>query len=474
MQPRAEHPLEWLEGRAEEQAAVAALCDERDSLDYATLWDGLGRWARVMSAAGLEQGRVTAVLTASRKRLARAIWLAIYSGFPLLTLSPSQATPGRLMRQCGVRQAIADANVSLPEGVRRLPARRLDEIGAGPAAAATPLDPRSPQLLVPTSGTKGPARAAMLSGTNLVASAAASAQSLGLDPSLRWLCCMPLTHVAGLMILMRAAAAGGAALVHQRFDVSMARAAIETGGVTHMSLVPAMLHRLEEAGTDPAALRTVLIGGAPVSGHLASRAMAAGWRLVLAYGLTETTANIALGHRLPGNLSLEVQPGTRIDIIDSENRSTEDAGWIRVTGPTVMLGYANPSLAPGDGIESPGRLRTNDLGRIDSNGRLRVIGRGDDVLVSGGINVHPGEVEDLLAACPGVREVAVTGVPDPVWGARIVALYGGDADEESVATWSRKNLSPDIRPRMFTRVDRLPRTPLGKVERCSLGKLIPR
>lgn len=472
MSPRAEHPLAWLDSRALSHADSPAIVGERDSLDYATLWTGLGRWARVMNAAGLEPGRPTAVITNDRSRLARAIWLSVYCGFPLLTISPVQATPGRLMRQCGVRQAIADADVSLPEGIRRLPARRFDEVGPGPSSAPTPLGPDKPQLLVPTSGTKGPVRAAMISCSNLVASAMATAEALELGPSLRWLCCLPLTHVAGVMILMRAAAAGGAVCLHQRFDVANAREAIESGAVTHMSLVPAMLHRLVEAGTTPGSLQTVLIGGAPVSGHLANRAMAEGWPLALAYGLTETTAHIALGNRLPGNFSMTVQPGTRADILDQDDRVTDDAGWIRISGPTVMLGYANPSLTPGQGIDGSGGIRTNDLGRIDSSGQLRVIGRGDDVLISGGINVHPGQVEDLLAACPGVNEVAVTGIPDAVWGARIVALYGGDAEEDSVTSWARDNLSAELRPRIIARVASLPRTPLGKIERRSLGELI--
>lgn len=472
MSPRAEHPLTWLESRALSHADSPALMTERDTLDYATLWSGLGRWARIMSAAGLEPGRPTAVMTNDRSRLARIIWLSVYCGFPLLTMSPAQATPGRLMRRCGVGQAIADADVSLPEGVRRLPARRFDDVEPGASSPPTPLEMGKPQLLVPTSGTKGPVRAAMISCSNLVASAIATSEVLDLGPSLRWLCCLPLTHVAGIMILMRAAAAGGAVCLHQRFDVARAGEAIESGAVTHMSLVPAMLHRLIESDTSPGSLQTVLIGGAPVSGHLANRAITDGWPLTLAYGLTETTAHIALGNRLPGNFSMSVQPGTRVEVLDQDGSVTDDAGWISVAGPTVMLGYANPSLRPGDGVDGAGRIRTNDLGRIDSNGRLRVIGRGDDVLISGGVNVHPGQVEDLLAACPGVREVAVTGVPDPVWGARIVALYGGEADEGSVTAWARDNVSAELRPRIILRVESLPRTPLGKIERRSLGALV--
>jgi O-succinylbenzoic acid--CoA ligase len=137
-----------------------------------------------------------------------------------------------------------------------------------------------------------------------------------------------------------------------------------------------------------------------------------------------------------------------------------------------MLGYANPGLVPGHGLVAPGTFRTQDLGRLDTRGRLQVVGRGDDVLISGGVNVHPAQVEDLLSGCPGIREVAVTGYPDPVWGTCLVALYLGESDVVAVEAWAKEHLPNQIRPRVFKKINEMPRTQLGKIRRRDLNRLL--
>jgi O-succinylbenzoic acid--CoA ligase len=420
----------------------------------------------------MERRQPTAVVTLSRSRLARAIWLAMYDGLPLLVMNPAHTAPGRLMRRCGVDQAIVDAQVRLPEGVRRLPSRSLDSPGGGASLEPSPLDMSKTQLMVPTSGTEGPARAVMLSSRNISTSALATNRVLGLTRHHRWLCCLPLIHIGGIMILMRCAAAGARVRLKEGFDPADAAAALLADGITHVSVVPAMLHRLLEADADPSGLAAVLVGGAGASDHLVRRALKARWPLKVAYGLTETTAHVALGDLLRSDRSMAVLPGTRIDVTTEDDDTDKSVGWIRVAGPTVMLGYANPGLIPGDGLAGKQSFRTKDLGRLDKDGRLVVLGRGDDVLISGGVNVHPAQVEDLLSGCPGIREVAVTGRPDPVWGARLVALYSGDADEASVTAWCRENIPGPMRPREIRRIQRLPRTPLGKIRRRNLRDLI--
>ncbi len=472
MRPPPDHPLRWVTDRVDRDPDTVAIIDDSNALSYGQLWSSLGHWSRILGAAGMEPGRTTAVLTKTRARLARAVWLAMYHGVPLLVMNPAHTAPGRMIGRCGVEQAIADADVRLPEGVRRLPARPLDVPGDGPGNEPSPLPMGKAQLMIPTSGTEGAARAVMLSGRNLAASALATNRVLGLTQSHRWLCCLPMIHIAGIMILMRCAAAGASVRLKEHFDPSDAAASIIADGITHTSVVPAMLHRLLEAGADPSGLTAVLVGGAGASDHLVRRALQAKWPLKVAYGLTETTAHVALGDLLAFDRSVEPLPGTRIDITMPDHVSDPAVGWIQVTGPTVMLGYANPSQTPGDGLAGRNSFRTKDLGRRDKDGRLVVLGRGDDVLISGGVNVHPAQVEDLLAGCPGISEVAVTGRPDPVWGALIVAVYCGEADEGSVAAWSRDNIPGPMRPREFRRVQRLPRTPLGKIRRRDLGDLI--
>ncbi len=445
---------------------------QQETLSHARLLENLGGWSRLMQAAGLDREKPVAILTRHRSRLARALWLAIHDGVPLLTIDPSQTQVGSLLRQCGAGQAIADADLTLPEGIRRLPARPLDRPAGGSRNEATPMALDRPQLLVPTSGTEGTARAVMLTCRNIAAAAFATNRMLGLQRDDRWLCCLPLTHVAGIMIFMRCAAAGAGVCLQEGFDPRQVAGAMTSESVSHISLVPAMLHRLIEAGVDPAGLKVAVVGGSGISDRLAKDALASRWPVKIAYGLTETCAHVAVGDLLRSDRSMSLQPGSRVEIVDGQDQSGQEVGFIQITGPTVMAGYANPDLAPGDGLAGPQTFRTQDLGRIDSDGRLRVIGRGDDMLISGGLNIHPAQVEDLMAACPGISEVAVVGTADPVWGARLTALYCGDADEADVFEWAAENIASAMRPREFRRVPSLPRTSLGKLRRRELGRLI--
>jgi O-succinylbenzoic acid--CoA ligase len=143
-------------------------------------------------------------------------------------------------------------------------------------------------------------------------------------------------------------------------------------------------------------------------------------------------------------------------------------GRIRVRGPNVMTGYANAAHESGHGL-GDGWFVSGDRGYFDACGNLVVLGRHDDVLVSGGVNVHPAEVEGLLLACPGVSDVAVTGVSDAVWGDRIAALVVGRVDD--LQEWCRDRLPSHLRPRLFVAVGALPRNALGKLERKRLPAL---
>lgn len=338
-----------------------------------------------------------------------------------------------------------------------------------PGLTSPAIHPAAPgtALVVSTSGSEGTPKAAMLSHGNLEAAAAASNARLALGPGDRWLGCLPLYHVGGLSILWRCARAGAAVLLHEGFDPEAVLGDLADRRITHISLVPAMLARLLDQGeTPPASLRYALVGGAALSPALYRRARAAGWPVLPTYGMTETAAQVAcldpaadsweeglVGQPLPGN---EVAVGSD--------------GRVRIRGPQVMAGYLNPEGRSGLGLED-GWFLTGDRGEIDSLGRLRILGRADDMLVSGGTNVHPLAVESCLAACPGVRDVAVAGVPDPVWGDLVVALVVGEIEEEGILAWSRSHLPSAARPRRILRLDRLPRNPMGKLERAALRSL---
>ena len=318
-------------------------------------------------------------------------------------------------------------------------------------------------LVISTSGSEGEPRGVMLTDANLDAAAAASNRHLPLAAADLWLDCLRLHHIGGLSILWRCARAGAAVLLHDGFNAEAVAADLHRHPVTHLSLVPAMLARLLETDVaPPESLRHVLIGGAALSQPLHEKATTAGWPLNPSYGMSETAAQVATHTPADGPWH-EGLVGRALG--NSEFALAAD-GRIRIRGPQVMAGYLD-----GSGIDDDGWLTTGDLGKIDREGRLTVTGRADDMLISGGRNVHPLEVESCLAACPGVHDVAVTGLPDPVWGDLIVVLMVGEATQESLRDWCRTRLPGAAQPRRIVHLAGLPRNAAGKLERSVLRQL---
>ena len=331
-------------------------------------------------------------------------------------------------------------------------------------------------LIVATSSSGGEPRGAMLAGRNIAASVHACRERLGLQAHDRWLVCLPLHHLGGLAILYRCVQAGACAVLHDGFDAARVWRDLAAQRVTHVSLVPAMLARLLDVAAGeppPGTLRRVVVGGAELSPGLLERARAAGWPICPAYSCTETCSQIAAA--LPEEQSPPGCVGRPLDafdvqVVDAHGHPTWDVGRIRVSGEAVMAGYASPDRRPGLGLED-GWFTTGDLGRLDSGGRLWVTGRADDILVTGGENVHPRQVEEVLRVCPEAGDVAVTGRPDPVWGSTLVAVYTGAIGEERLRAWCREHLHGAMRPRAFVRVDAVPRLGHGKVDRQRLRAL---
>jgi O-succinylbenzoic acid--CoA ligase len=300
-------------------------------------------------------------------------------------------------------------------------------------------------LVVFTSGTTAEPKPVAIAARHVEANALGSAVALGLDPQERWLCPLPLSHVGGLMILLRSVIYATTAVVTP-FDAQAVAARLIAGDVTLVSLVPTMLSRLLDIGlTQPPRLRTVLLGGAPASPALLERAAAAGVPVTPTYGMTEACSQITTA--IPGEQTAGWPlPGVTVEIADD--------GEILVTGPIVT---------------GEGTLRTGDLGRIDERGRLEVIGRKADTIVTGGENVAPAEVEAVLAAHPDVVDAAVVGRPDPEWGEALVALIVGAADPDDLRDFCRERLARFKVPKAFETVQELPRTASGKLIRTALA-----
>lgn len=300
-----------------------------------------------------------------------------------------------------------------------------------------------------TSGTTAAPKAVELTYANFQASALGSAAVLGLDPAERWLCPMPLTHVGGLSIPIRSAIYGTTAVLPGRFDTDAVVAELMDPGrrITLVSLVPTMLSRLLDAGLErPPTLRWALLGGGPIPAPLLSRAGEAGVPVAATYGMTEACSQIAtFGIPLPG----------------VELRLSE-VGEILVRGDVVA-----PGALAGDGW-----LHTGDLGRLDDRGRLEIVGRLADTIVSGGENVAPAEVEAVLLQHPDVVDAGVFGRVDAEWGeavvARVVLRAGAAAGEGELRQFCRGRLAGFKVPKRIEFTAGLPRTASGKLLRREL------
>ena len=322
-------------------------------------------------------------------------------------------------------------------------------------------------LLIATSGSSGRPRLVAHTDAALDASARTVAAVLGLRPGDRWLQCLPLQHIGGLSILLRCAHAGAAPILTGPFSVERVAEALREQAPTHVSLVPAMLWRLLEAGVPrPSSLRVALLGGQALSPAVARRAHQAGWPLCVSYGATETASAIALecGPRagLEAGRVGRPLPGVRLTLAGD--------GRIALRAPQLMAGEVDAAggfQALADGAE----LRMPDLGEWLPDGGLCILGRADEVVVSGGINIHPARVEARLQAIEALGEVAVSAVPDPVWGQRLVLFYTGRLTPAEAARHCRDHLDSAHRPRVFRRLERIPSLPSGKPDRQRLRAL---
>ena len=473
-------PALWLARTAHAYPRHIALITEQECLDFDTLYTRVAAYATRLMADGLRPGIPTAVISAQARHVAWTTYLSWYLGCPLLPLDPQRGGRDRLWADCGIAQALVgeDGDFTCPTDVPSVSCRALDEPAERALEPTHPLCADAIQLFIATSGTSGEIRAVMLTGKNLAAAVAASRQRLRLGPGDIWLVCLPLVHIGGLSVLFRCAQAGATVLLHEGFDVTRIWNDLRRYSVTHVSLVPAMLARLLEHSEDtppPQTLRTVLVGGAALSKRLAHRARYADWPICITYGLSETASQVATLCRAPDDWRVgdvgKPLAGIHVNIVDELGNPISGPGRISISGTMVMAGYANFQGKHGLGLNG-GRLITNDCGYVDSRGHLHVLGRMDDVMLSGGENIHPQELEARLSNCPGVDDVAVVGIPDETWGQLIVALIHGAADESSLRLWCTRHLPSAQRPRRFVKVGRLPRNELGKLDRARLPALI--
>lgn len=393
-----------------------------------------------------------------------------------------------LLRGCNVWLASPDWQTSRMRGVAALsrPARVLGDhaLPEPPEDAPPPPDVRSlaggqPAVCIPTGGTSGRLRFALHTWDSLAAAGTGFLEFFGQQRH-RTLCTLPLYHVGGLMQAVRVLLSGGELALGMAHDPRMGLPRDFDPRGRFISLVPSQLKRLLDAGTAAWLRRfeTILIGGAAVDASLLARARVEGLPLAPSYGMTETAAVICAlrpqefldgvtgsGRPLP-HASLLVEP------LNGAPASVATPGRVLVRARSLCR-----ALVPGGHIDLRAGLQTNDLGYFDERGVLHITGRSDRVVVSGGLKLDPGEIEEAIMDSGLVREVTVISRPDPQWGQVAVACYvpsGSALPEESLRDAVRSRLSPMHVPKAWFPFTRLPRTAMGKLDRETLEKEISR
>jgi len=455
--------------------------------------DGVWSWADLDRRAETVAAAVAGVGPAPGEHLALAVGptalgiAAIHgvarAAVPTVIVHPRLAPPevAGLVARADVRAVVVDpaSGVEAPSHIVRID---LAEITGAATAAAPPRTPApgstdAGELILATSGTTAEPKLARLPPDRIAASSAAWIGFL--PPATGWLLSLGLAHVAGIGIVARAAAAGVPVVVPASLEPAAlldALAAARERGivVSHLSLVATQLAAILDAtagAPPPDGITAVILGGGPIPAPLLRRATAAGWPVIPSYGLTETSSGVVALPAPEAARHLETV-GRPLDGV--ELRLGEDGG-IELRGPMLFAGYL------GDGATSETRtgdgwLRTGDIGRLDPDGRLIVVGRHDDVIVSGGEKVAPAEVEAALRSHPAIADVGVVGVADPRWGSVPVAVVVLRADamatsDDDLRAHAAAHLASYKIPARFVRVAAIPRDGLGKVARADLQAL---
>jgi O-succinylbenzoic acid--CoA ligase len=436
---------DWLAQRSQSCPDRTALVADGAEMTYAEL-EAEATWvARRLAAHGVRRGSIAALTMQPRREQVVLMHALMKLGAELLPLGP-RLTDAERATIVTAEEPIIDLDD---------PGQLTQTEADMPLLGEHDMDEICAHVL--TSGSTGTPHPVGLTYGNFLWSAVGSAFNIGVEPEDRWLCCLPLSHVSGLSIVVRSVIYGTTAVVHDGFDVDRVGAALENEDITVVSMVATMLMRLLEAGADLSGPRAILVGGGPVPEEPLREATAKGATVVQTYGLTETCSQVttlapADAERKLGSAGRPLLT-THLRILDGE---------ILVQGPTVAPGRA----------DADGWLHTGDLGHIDEEGFLYVKDRIDDLIVSGGENVIPAEVEEVLLRHPEVADAAVVGREDPEWQQAVTAVVvlenGSAVTPDQLRHHCSQSLAGFKVPKRVELAAALPRTPSGKLMRRAL------
>ena len=463
-------------------------------LDYATLDLFARMFAGALGDLGVRPGQHVALVLPNVPQFSVAYFGCHYAGNPVVPLNvlltaeelayhldDSEAVAvvtwelflPTVQQAAGSRTVIvakADlGDLSAPEGVHNLTAIVS---GAHPVDAPHPTTPDDTAVVLYTSGTTGRPKGAELTHANLLANARVPEQLVGLGPDTVALVTLPLFHAFGMTVMHNAVLAVGGTLVLQpRFSPAGAADLVERHHVTFFGGVPtmylALLHDETAARRDFSTLRWCVSGGAPMPAEvMAAFESRFGVTLLEGYGLSETSPVVSFTvldrPRTPGSIGYPV-PGVEMALADD--------GEILVRGDNVMKGYwRNPEATAQAVVDR--WFHTGDIGAVDEHGAYRIVDRKKDLIIRGGYNVYPREVEEILHRHPAIAQAAVVGVPDPRYGEEVKAVVvlkpGAAATPQEITAWCRDRLASYKRPRIVDIVDSLPMGATGKVLKSAL------
>jgi malonyl-CoA/methylmalonyl-CoA synthetase len=492
---------------AQQQPERPVLLFEDQIISYEQLAARIKRFAHALAAWGLQPGdRVALFLENSPAFVVAYLGVQLAGGIVVLVNTQyRQVELTHIMNDAGVRLCVT--NVAGADALRALTLPTLTtlviagELGTAPSGG--PLEqiafdafvaqgdhdsrslvmptPDAPAAIGYTSGTTGRSKGALLSHRNLLANITALTTAWHWTDQDRLLLTLPLFHVHGLMVGLHGTFfTGASAILRRAFDAAEVLATLRSDeSITLFFGVPTMYSRLlaeaERQGAPAHPLRLYVSGSAPLSSQLFTAfERVFGQRILERYGMTETIMNLTNpyeGERRPGTVGGPF-PGQEARIVDVRTRQPlppGEIGEIEVRGPHVFSGYWNRPDATAEAFNADGWFKTGDLGWCSEDGYYTITGRARELIISGGYNVYPREVEDVLAAHPAIAEVAVVGMPDPDLGEQVAAVVvpkeGHTPSAADIIAFCREQLASYKKPRQVVFVDALPRNALGKVQK---------
>ncbi|NGO07595.1 long-chain fatty acid--CoA ligase [Streptomyces sp. HC44] len=484
-----QHIAELPDVRAGRNPTGSCVADDREQLDNDAFLKRVRSAASVLRTHGIGIGDVVAVALPNRLELVVIMFAAWRLGAAVTPVNPglTDAEARHQIEDSGAKVVITEGRgmgtldvAAFAGAAAQAEAQAQDAVSLASGANSPASDALA--LIIYTSGTTGRPKGVMLDHANIAAMCRMIVDGIGLDETDHSLLVLPLFHVNGIVVsVLSPLLAGGRATIAGRFRASAFFASVEAARPTYFSAVPAIYAMLvslpDDVRPDTSSLRRAICGAAPMPAELIARfENRFGVPVVEGYGLSEgtcaSTLNPPAGPRKPGTVGLPL-PGQTVAVMDAEGHLLDagSVGEVVVRGPNVMRGYLGlPDETARTVVD--GWLHTGDVGRFDADGHLVLVDRIKDMIIRGGENIYPKEIEKVLHTHPAVLEAAVVGAPEPVLGevpvAYVALLPGAVATAEELVDHCRGSLARVKVPVSVVVTESLPKNPVGKIDKPRL------